>query len=376
MRGGGFVRAGDCIEAALATKPQEAEAPKIHVLDEAVQRAAGERFKQSLPADQRARLEADLPPAAERPEPVPAPERPDQTETANGNGETQADNAAGRALPQGDDWKYRKLAFHGELGLFGTPLSRLSDQERSIYLDFDYLARQAPDNCLTITLPEPTNDELRGLADALNRRGRNLRTYKRVIQSLARAGLLIPESLPKVSRNNCETIAKLRLPLLEKELANFKRFSAAGKIGNRNQKRNLQGQGTKDSGAEMTGQTPEQKNSAMTGPYDNVTMLNDPKDLEEYVNVDSAMRSPGRNGKSHERYAREIFQILWGNGPFTWEKERRAMIALVRRHKTGAIETALVQMQEHRAEGKHFDNEIKYFTSIVKGEHVKLGGSV
>ena len=50
------------------------------------------------------------------------------------------------------------------------------------------------------------------------------------------------------------------------------------------------------------------------------------------------------------------------------------MIALVRRYKAGAINAAIVQMQEHRAEGKSFDNEIRYFTSIVKAEHAKLGG--
>jgi hypothetical protein len=357
MSGGGFVKVGDCIGAAL---------------EEASRKAAGERFKKTLEPGQRERLEADI---SKEPEPKPEPAVPDASI------ETQTNEAAVRALPQGDDWKYRKLAFHGELGLFGAPLSRLSDQERSIYLDLDYLARKSPDNCLTLTLPEPTSNELRALADVLNRRGRNVRTYQRAVQSIARAGLLIPESVPNVSRNNCEIIAKLRLPLLEKELANFKRFSAAGKIGNQKQKKNIQGQDTKGSGGEMTGQTPEQKNSAMTGPYDNVTTLSDPKDLEEYVNVqegatvDSATRSPAGEPGSVEEKAQTVFYALWPDGPFQWEKERRAMIALVRRYKPGAINTALVQMLEHRAEGKDFGNEIRYFTSIVKGEHAKLTGS-
>ena len=141
-------------------------------------------------------------------------------------------------LPKGDGWKYRRLAFTGELGLFGPQLSALSDADRAIYLDLDFLARRSPDgSSLRLTLPRPTDEELHSIRRDLLARGRNrnLRSYRRAVGRFAEVGLLIPESSAEVSGNYRDTLGKVTLALLRKELENHVFYSELGKRGKQKQ---------------------------------------------------------------------------------------------------------------------------------------------
>jgi hypothetical protein len=249
-----------------------------------------------------------------------------------------------RALPTGDDWKYRKLQFNGELGLFGPALSQLNDRDRAIYLDFDYLARRSPDGCsLRLTLPEPTDEELQLVADALNRRGRNLRTYRRAVQTFANASLMFGE-----------TIGKVTLPLLKKELTTFARFSAAGKIGNVAQKEKLEPKTQKPEEKRTTGQMTGRRNSRMTGPQDSYDSQ-DSKDLRNDDGTQCRDQSPADRPSASsaavcadalseteaEKIAKKIFEdVAPGDPRSEWKVNRTPLTKLVLDCGKDAVESA------------------------------------